>query len=89
MGIFGQRDDSFYEKDFFEEIKPELRVKNGNIHVLKVYTIKFSDKDEKLYNIQINNIIEGMKRANYEILDIKFDFIVAGVLRYETLIIYK
>ena len=94
MGLFGQRDDSFYEKDFYEEIKADLKPKDENVHTIFI-NLGYEDvfhatlkKVDNYMNRKTEYIISKMQKEGYEIIDVKFS-IGPQINRAQALIIYK
>lgn len=75
MGLF----DKNYEKsanNSYEEVKQNLKVKDGDIHVILIQTyMNNGNRVEIEYTTKINYIIECMKKDGYEIINIELEIL--------------
>lgn len=80
-----------YDRD----IKPKLKEKDGLVHVLMVSNYSRLRIEifvcEDGYTTQIDEIVTGIQKDGYEIIDIKFNSILDDGVRkhFDTLITYK
>ena len=85
---------SIYEK----EVKPRLKEKDGLVHIIMINSFsKWINQNfgcEDKYTTQIDEILIGIQRDGYEIIDVKFNSIQGQGLTgqnegFHTLITYK
>ena len=80
----------FRKENNDEEIKTNLELKNGKIHILLIHTsISNGNKPEEIYVTKINKIIDDMQEKGYEIVDVKLEIGGTQGLSYETLVLYR
>ena len=89
---------SVAESVFEKKVKPQLKEKDGFIHVVMINSFsKFLNESfgcEDKYTNQIDEVLNGMQMLGYEIIDIKFSVLqdqgLTGKMEgFNTLIMYK
>lgn len=80
----------------YETARPFLRKHNGKTHVIFFYleqSVAFHIGCEEQLTIQLNQLLLGLQKDEYEILDVKLNQLqeksIAGEKRFLALITYK
>lgn len=98
MKMFNGVQKSVAESVFEKKVKPQLKEKDGFIHVVMINSFsKFLNESfgcEDKYTNQIDEVLTGMQMLGYEIIDIKFSVLqdqgLTGKMEgFNTLIMYK
>ena len=99
MKMFNGVQKSVAESVFEKKVKPQLKEKDGFIHVVMINSFsKFLNENfgcEDKYTNQIDEILTGMQMLGYEIIDIKFSVLQdQGMTKrfmegFNTLIMYR
>lgn len=75
MGLF-DKNKGIKNCNFYEEIKQNLKIKDGNIHVILIQTyMDNGNRVEIEYTTKINSIIECMEEEGYEIVNIELEIL--------------
>ena len=98
MSLFNKSQKNIAKNVFEKEVKPFLKEKDGNVHVIMINSFsKWVNQvfgvDDK-YTTQIDSIVTDMQKEGYEIIDVKVNSIQNQGLTgkaegFYTLITYK
>ncbi|GAB6169684.1 hypothetical protein JCM1393_21440 [Clostridium carnis] len=98
MGFFNRAQKEAALSMYESQIKPRLKEKDGLVHILMVNSFSkwlnqgFGCEDK--YTTQIDEVLTGLQKDGYEIIDVKFNSIQGQGLTgqnegFHTLITYK